>query len=489
VEAGAKTVLLEKFDVPPGGANWIGAVNSKLTKEAGVKLNRTEIITDLMWHSNYHADQRLINLWYDYSGEMMDWYMDRFTKTGTMTCVLEKDLKDTGKMHISPMVAHVPVEGQYKEMGPNKSSIMTAHNIIRNEAINKGLDYRTGTTAVQLVTDGEKNVTGVIAKDKNGKYIKFNTKKGVILCTGGYINNPDMRKDLNPYQEACGFPKGEAAPGSTGDGLAMGTWIGADMAELHWWMDGDRGLGTRDKNIRFFCGSQPFLRTDCFGNRFCNEDVPYDFGSYAGAMNPDHYWWMIMDANYYEQMTQFATTICSRIVPKKGAANTQKVPQNKEELIKTILKPALATGFACEAATPDELITKMKAIDSRINGDTFKATIDRYNKLCDQGEDLDFGKLPLRMMPLRQAPYYAFWITGSTIATLDGLRVNTNLQVIRPNGSIVKGLYAAGNDQGGFYGMSYPWYYGGLNCGRGMTFARLAAKHACGVERKTTYQG
>ena len=69
-------------------------------------------------------------------------------------------------------------------------------------------------------------------------------------------------------------------------------------------------------------------------------------------------------------------------------------------------------------------------------------------------------------------------MTGSAICNLDGLRINENVEVIDAAGKPIPGLYAAGNDQGGFYGMSYPWYYAGLNCGRTVTFARLAAKHA-----------
>ena len=56
--------------------------------------------------------------------------------------------------------------------------------------------------------------------------------------------------------------------------------------------------------------------------------------------------------------------------------------------------------------------------------------------------------------------------------------MNTNLEVVDAQGNAIRGLYAVGNDQGGFYGMSYPWYYGGLHAGKNLTFARLAIKHA-----------
>ena len=482
-ELGAKTVLIDKVENPKPGANWIHSYNDKWYKEAGGELDRAAILTDLMWHANYHADQRLIAQFIDYSGEFMDWYGDLATSTGEIYMFVETHLKDTGGMHLSPLGAHVPIHDGYKPMGPNATGIGYPNAVVRNIAIEQGLDYRVNTAGVQLVTNEAGDVTGLIAQNMvDGSYIKFNVAKGVILCTGGYIADDNMCKDLNPYQEECGYRKSAPSAANTGDGIKMAYWIGADMADLCWWMDGDRGLGTDEANIRFNIGSQPFLRVNCFGQRFCNEDVPYDFGSYAGAMCPDHHWWMIMDANYYEQMTQFDTTICSRMVPAEGAANTTKVPVDKEAVYSSVFTPALATGQGVEAQTWEELIAGMQQIDGRLDADTFMATIERYNELCELGEDLDFAKLPLRLMPLTDGPFYAFWITGSTISNLDGLRVNEKIEVIRKDGSPIKGLYAAGNDQGGFYGISYPWYYGGLNCGRSMTLAYQAAKNAAARE-------
>ena len=53
---------------------------------------------------------------------------------------------------------------------------------------------------------------------------------------------------------------------------------------------------------------------------------------------------------------------------------------------------------------------------------------------------------------------------------------------MREDGSVVEGLYVCGNDQGGFYPHNYPSNFTGINAGRTATFARIAAKHALGVE-------
>ena len=54
----------------------------------------------------------------------------------------------------------------------------------------KGVETLYETPAVQLIRKGDKGkVTGVIAKGKDG-YVRIDAKKGVILCTSCYVNNP-----------------------------------------------------------------------------------------------------------------------------------------------------------------------------------------------------------------------------------------------------------------------------------------------------------
>ena len=214
--------------------------------------------------------------------------------------------------------------------------------------------------------------------------------------------------------------------------------------------------------------------------RFCNEDAPYDFGANAGAMNPGNDWWNIFDSKYWDAMTKYHTTICSRMVPAPGAVCTTLVPTDADSFFEMYMAPQLESGNMVQADTLDELATKMQEKSPDITVESLAKTLERYNELCDKGVDDDFGKIGFRMVGVTEPPYYAMhMITGETgLAALDGLRVNTNLEVVDAQGNAIRGLYAVGNDQGGFYGMSYPWYYGGLHAGKNLTFARLAIKHA-----------
>jgi predicted oxidoreductase len=80
------------------------------------------------------------------------------------------------------------------------------------------------------------------------------------------------------------------------------------------------------------------------------------------------------------------------------------------------------------------------------------------------------------MTPVNQAPYYGIRTCAWHLTTLDGCRINTDMQVIREDGSVIEGLYATGDCSGGVFANNYPNLFTGLACGRTMTFGRHAAK-------------
>jgi succinate dehydrogenase/fumarate reductase flavoprotein subunit len=117
-----------------------------------------------------------------------------------------------------------------------------------------------------------------------------------------------------------------------------------------------------------------------------------------------------------------------------------------------------------------------------------KKTVERYNDLCHQGKDEDFGKESYRMLALDQGPYYGAMLGGRLLATLDGLRVNTKMQVLREDGEVIPGLYAAGNCSGGFFFGAYPDHVPGLTVSHAQTFGRLAGQIAAGEDKPVVHK-
>jgi succinate dehydrogenase/fumarate reductase flavoprotein subunit len=109
------------------------------------------------------------------------------------------------------------------------------------------------------------------------------------------------------------------------------------------------------------------------------------------------------------------------------------------------------------------------------------ATLDRYNKYAAIGEDPDFHKQPEFLAAQDNGPWAAFDMSlGRAMYsgfTLGGLQVTLNGEVQREDGSVVRGLYAAGASalnvtQDG------KGYASGLQLGEGSFFGRRAGAHA-----------
>jgi hypothetical protein len=100
-----------------------------------------------------------------------------------------------------------------------------------------------------------------------------------------------------------------------------------------------------------------------------------------------------------------------------------------------------------KADTLEELALKMD-IDPKV----FLATVERYNKLCDEGKDLDFGKDPATLIPIRNPPYYAFWAHRFSQTTNGGIITNDNMEALDTKGNVMPGLFAGGNDTKGGFG-------------------------------------
>ncbi len=468
-EAGARVILIEKQPTYITRTYWMGAVNSSMQKKMGIEINRNEIAEELCRYASHLCDQRLINLWADKSGEMMDWLVP-ILEAGDLEVVLEYDTKEG--FYPSYPIAHIAVNrnAEYK----SSNALIGAQYympVLEKKAIELGVDIRYNTPLAQLVRegDGTGRVTGAIAKNKDEEYIKFNAAKGVIICTGGYARNPEMLQALCPDSLSTGFCIAQSGP--LGEGIKAASWVGAALETQHTTMIFDRGLvpdgvklGPPWEGTYWQLGSQPFLRVNVNGERYANEDLPYDFGTNAVLLQPERLWWQIFDDNWKEDVTRFHTTGCARIVNTEGAP-----PRDGVDFTAKGVETYIEKGLIKKADTIEELAQMMN-----IPSDKLAATISRYNELSKKGADEDFGKRAAHLSTIEKAPFYAARLSGLLLCTLNGLRINTDIQVLDKNMNPIPGLYAAGNDAGGFFAHNYPELLPGVALGRTMTFGRIA---------------
>lgn len=435
LDAGARVVVLEKGTKNNARGFDCGAVNSSVHKEAGVIIDRDALIGELMVQSNYRADQRLFTVWTDKSGEMIDWLRGLVEPRGIQAFLPEHRVNNQGPYKVWQTA--VNWTGQNAGLAKEMEALI----------VEKGGEIHYKTPAVQLMREPEGRVTGVIARQPDGSLLHVNAKKGVILSCGGYDDNPEMmEKYLRPADLRVARHNSETG-GCVGDGHTMALAVGAAMDEAPHCLIVGNGIIEDEKHTEFYLVMfTPYLRVDCNGERFVNEDSDYCRSANAGSRLPKGFHWSILDSTKEESRWGDKVALLEQYVPE---------------------------GAVLKAETLEELAKKMD-----VPAETLGATIYRYNSLAAGGKDLDFGVEVAKMRPILVAPYYAMRVHNFCLVTVSGLTINTNMQVIDTDGKVIPGLYASGNTSGGFFVDAYPRNVHGASHGRAMTFGRLAALHA-----------
>lgn len=486
VQHGAKVLILEKAGAIASAREAIAALNSSLEPE------HYEDVPTLLNHANTtqsgDANMLLYKTWAEKSGEMIEWMKATLAPKG-MLFPFEWHKPDDPHAYY-PAMCYNPCLDEYNPEGPNYGAYMHLEKL-KEVFVELGGEIRFMTPAQQLIQDGGGRVIGAVAVDNEGKALQVNAAKGVIISTGGYGANDEMLQDLCPGNSSWCALRDSVT--ETGDGIRMALWAGAELEAGGACMVWNRAIMFDDTEFDgsymggdiFLPGSQPFLHVNANGVRFMNEDQCYPMSYAAGANQPGHFSWIVWDGNYWDDIKQFDTAGCSRLYPAPaGTAFNADVydceAMTKEHLDTFWLEPRIESGALKKCDTLEDLADAM-GFDAGRKA-TFLAEVERYNELAATGVDVDFGKPAYRLSDVTEPPFYAARIAGELLVTIHGVITDANSQPLRKDGSVIEGLYVCGNDQGGFYPHNYPSNFTGMNAGRTATFARIAAKHAIGID-------
>lgn len=483
-EKGYSVVVLEKGSDIAVAREAVGSIGSRHAGEHTPDVPRLINFAKKVSAGDVNMD--LYRTWCEKSGEFMDWLEDIETPEG-MSFPFEYHAPDDASAYYPAMCTN-PVMGEYMPNGPQYGAY-THLEVLSDLFQRAGGVIEFLTPAQQLVQDSDGTVTGVIAQDNDGNYKQYNASKGVLLCTGGFGANEEMMQDLCP--ETINYCTYTSATTETGDGIRMALWAGAHLEEGYGSMVWNRGVVYDDEKVGpdlgnklFLPASQPFLRVNVHGERIMNEDSTYPEIYAMGTRQPKGFTWQVFDSTYWEDIQRFDTCGCSRLYPAPdGSAFNADVYDcealTKEHLDSFWMQPVLDNGALKKCDTIEELAEAM--FSDKTDQETFLATIDRYNEMMTNG-DTDFGKPAYRCSTVDTAPFYAIRTSGNFLCTISGIVTDTDSRALDDDGNPIPGLYVCGNDQGGFYPHGYPSNFTGINCGRSGCFARIAAKHACGIE-------
>lgn len=472
-EEGARVIGIDRFATGTGIRNDLGAANSRYQKAWGTYFDKFDFVTMATQYAAGHINQDLVKLWYDKSGEAIDWYGDRLKERGVELWHESGDKNDhTRYEHFA--AGHSPRwtgsdDGTGKKLNGNK--------VLFDYAKKLGARFDYNTRMVKLEKKNGR-VTGVIATNGDGQYVRYVATKGVVVATGGYAQNYKMMEALQPWNLRI-IGRNGAMPGAHGDGIRACLWAGAKMDETHSMMMFDRcalrpdqetGVETAKKgdNGFFWMGSQPWLKVNADGKRFFNESGTYENILHADEYQKGHCHYSLFDSNWAEQAKAFKMHGCSRLWPFENGAD----PNNLWTVVRDKMLPGLIEkGFVIKADTIEELARGLG-----LPVEELKKTVARYNELAKKGRDEDYGKEPHRLAPLEKAPFYGAKNTGYVLCTMDGIQINTNMQAIDTEGNPIPGLYVVGNDSGSYFANEYPNLVTGMACGRTVTFGRIVGK-------------
>lgn len=477
-ENGAKTLVIDKL-TSGGVRDDLGAIDSRYQKEWGTKIDKFDYITEMTKTAAGRLDQRLVKLWAEESGEAIDWYGDRLAERG-VEFWHEAGGDDEGSRYIHFATGHSP---KWEGSDDGEGNQLNGAKVLTDYALTLGVEFRYNTPMIKLIKENGR-VTGVIAENEDGGYVRINASKGVIVATGGYSLNYDMLEALQPENLAIVGLNG-SIPGATGDGIKACIWAGGKFDETHSMMMFDRAALKPDavpgraqiesgETSMFWMGSQPFLKVNSKGERFFNESGTYEGILHADEFNKDHCHYTIFDSDWTTYIQSFKTHGCSRMFPFPNGAEPNRTYQSMEESFPGMIEKGVL--FQCD--TIAELAEKLG-----LPADALEATVERYNELYDKGVDEDFGKESFRLSAVRKAPFYGVKNTGFILCTMDGIQIDQNMNAVDTNNEPIPGLYVVGNDSGAYFSATYPNLSTGAACGRTVTFGRRAGRIAatCGI--------
>ncbi|WP_443743782.1 FAD-dependent oxidoreductase [Sutterella sp.] len=449
VEGGLKTVMLEKNAFAGGAGNFMEgsfAAESFLQKEKGVKLTKTEAFNRMAAYHHWRINAPLVKAFVDKSADTIQWIDDHGVHWKEVKTAWRNN--DVLTWHIYPGAGSLP-----------KAMVKTFKE--------KGGELLLSTPAEKLIIKDGK-VEGVVAKNNKGDTITVHAKN-VILATGGYNFNEKMVKELTGIDM---IPVG--APGRTGDGIRMAFEAGAVGDNIGPMMingafmpaPGEAICNGPNKEVRALF-RQGLLYVDSTGERFFNEELTIDWPTASNAIaRTGEYTYIVFDEKTKKEISTEGKGYpnpCGNFIQRHQAA-TQ---------LDKLLKENEAKGNVFIGNTIEEAANKAGMVP-----EVLRATTERMTKYAKQGKDEQFGKDPYYLRTIDQGPFYIVRGKLNTLTSLNGVKVNADLQVLDKHEHPIPGLYAIGHDAGGVYGDSYDLKVGeGTASSFAINSGRMAVEH------------
>jgi 3-oxosteroid 1-dehydrogenase len=358
-------------------------------------------------------------------------------------------------------------------------------------ATESGVDIRTGHRVQRLIVAEDGAAVGVVATTVEGDTVRLGARKAVLFGTGGFTHDKELRDNFLAVPAAGGC----AARTNEGDFVRIGAAAGAQLRNMQFaWrcaINLEKAV-KKDPDMQgtFAIAGDSMIMVNYKGQRTLNEKLPYN------ELIQRMYDWDPLNCEFpnrvmvqiWDQNTQDHSSV--------DFFGNSVVPEGEDDshVIKADTLEELADNVRERLARYQAETGNVRLSDDFLP--TLQATIQRWNEMARNGVDEDFGrgareveitvfggpladeaqerKNPV-MHPISDAgPYYATLLTGGTLDTKGGPKINPSAQVVNDLDRPIPGLYGVGNCVGSASARAY--WAGGGTLGPMLAFAYRAAE-------------
>lgn len=452
-EAGASVVVLERASAPggssalSGGEIYLGG-GTAVQAACGVEDSAESMLAFLTAALGPHADEQKLRHYCDGSVEHFDWLVAHGVqfKPSMYDGPTWMPPTDDGLMWLGENAWPFTTLAEPAPRGHRGAVPYYAGKLVMDALIasaeSAGIVTHADTRATALVVE-DGVVVGVRAR-RFGEDVEYRARRGVVLTTGGFVDNDRMLADHAPAL----LGHGKVSDGlDDGSGIAMALAIGAAT----------RRMSAHEIALTFLPAlAVRGMVVNGLGQRFVNEDSYPGIVSHAAVSHQPGPYWLIVDE-----------------------AGFDEVPERERWGV----RPSFASEDLAELGA--ELGLPAGALAD---------TVAAYNRDAAAGDDSWFHKDARWLRPL-EPPFAAIDIaagfhpgdresgaSGNGVAgfTLGGLHTTPDGEVLSWDGDPIGGLYAAGRASSGIHG---DGYISGTSLGDGTFFGRRAGRAVAGAER------
>ena len=437
-EGGAETLVLERAgggggtSAMAGGLIYLGG-GTPVQEACGYHDTPDGMFTFLMAACGPAADEAKVRVYCDESVAHFDWFEAHgvpfkrsFYPEPSMEAPTDDCLVFSGGEDAYPFDELTPaVPRAHKPQTPNAAGGFLMQRLIaatEKSGATVVTDARTDT----LVVERDGRVVGVVVRHDGAERV-IRARRGVVLAAGGFVQNDGMLPRHSPLLRKCSFRLG--VEGDDGRAIRMAMGAGADVARMQ---AGEVAVPITPPR-RLVRG----ILVTAAGQRFINEDAYYGRIGQEGLFRHGGRMFLIVDTAIYERNL---------------------------------------AGF--EAHYVEETIADLERVVGFPSGSLIR-TVELYNQHAGRGEDPLFHKRKPFLQPLVQSPFAAIDCSTDKVLwatfTLGGLRTTPGSEVLRPDGQIIPGLFAAGRTTNG---IAAEGYVSGISIGDGTFFGRAAGRNA-----------